>query len=298
MSKKPALGKGLSALLDHVDTEVIIPEKKKKKKLKEPAVDTISSLPLEQIEINPFQPRTEFDEVAIMELAGSIRQHGIIQPLTVRKIGTGRYQLISGERRFRASRRAGLKAVPCYIREADDQAVLEMALVENIQREDLNPIEVGISYQRLIEECDLTQEQLSMKVGKKRTTITNYLRLLRLPAEIQTGLMMKKLSMGHARALVNIESEKKQLALYNRILEEGLSVRAVERAVQDLSDAKPREQRSKRPMTFEQERFRDGLRRMLGTTVRLKVDAKGKGSIVIPFENDEDLRRIAHALDF
>ena len=164
MSKKPALGKGLSALLDHVDTEVIIPEKKKKKKLKEPAVDTISSLPLEQIEINPFQPRTEFDEVAIMELAGSIRQHGIIQPLTVRKIGTGRYQLIAGERRFRASRRAGLKAVPCYIREADDQAVLEMALVENIQREDLNPIEVGISYQRLIEEGDLTQEQLSMKV--------------------------------------------------------------------------------------------------------------------------------------
>ena len=298
MSKRPALGKGLSALLDHVDPEVILADKKSKKNGEKPSVGSISSLAIEDIEVNPFQPRTEFDEVAIMELAGSIRQHGIIQPLTVRKIGSGRYQLISGERRYRASRKAGLKEVPCYIRDADDQAVLEMALVENFQREDLNPIEVGISYQRLIEECELTQEQLSMKVGKKRTTITNYLRLLRLPAEIQSGLMAKKLSMGHARALVNVENERQQLKLYRQILDEGLSVRAVERAVQDAQlSSTSKTPALKSVMTYEQERLRDGLRRMLGAQVRLKSDAKGKGSIVIPFADEDELRRIAHALD-
>lgn len=298
MSKKPALGRGLSALLDHVDTEVVMPEKKRKKS-ESRTPGSISSMPIAHIEVNPFQPRTEFDDVAIMELAGSIRQHGIIQPLTVRRIGTDRYQLISGERRYRASIKAGLQDVPVYIREADDQAVLEMALVENIQREDLNPIEVGISYQRLLEECELTQEQLSMKVGKKRTTITNYLRLLRLPATIQTGLMSKKLSMGHARALVNVQQEQQQLKLYKRILEEGLSVRAVEQAVKALSESSTKSTaKQKATMSYEQERLRDGLRRMLGTQVKLKADAKGKGSIVIPFADEEELRRISHALDF
>jgi len=297
MSKKPALGRGLSALLEHADTDIMLPGRSK-----EPAgevVDSISKLPVESIEVNPFQPRTEFEKEALMELAGSIRQHGIIQPLTVRKLGRGRYQLISGERRYRASQIAGLTEIPCYIRLADDQSMLEMALVENIQRENLNAIEVGISYQRLIEECELTQEQLSVKVGKKRSTITNYLRLLKLPAEIQGGLQLKKLSMGHARALVGIESEKEQVKIYRRILEEGLSVREVEELAKAEKTPKntPPKSPGRRAMSFEQQRFKSGLSTLLGKSIKLKIDETGKGMISIPFEDDDDLRRIAHDLD-
>ena len=297
MSKKPALGRGLSALLENVDTDIMLPGRSAEQAGE--VVDSISKLPVESIEVNPFQPRTEFDKEALMELAGSIRQHGIIQPLTVRKLGRGRYQIISGERRYRASQIAGLTEIPCYIRLADDQSMLEMALVENIQREDLNPIEVGISYQRLIEECDLTQEQLSLKVGKKRSTITNYLRLLKLPAEIQGGLQLKKLSMGHARALVGMVSDKDQIKLYRRILEEGLSVREVEELARGSrkNTSKPPKSPGRRPMSFEQQRFSSGLSTLLSKKIKLKVDENGKGVISIPFDDDDDLRRIAHDLD-
>ncbi|NNC82768.1 MAG: ParB/RepB/Spo0J family partition protein [Flavobacteriales bacterium] len=299
MSKKPALGKGLSALLENADTDIMMSRAGSVSDNPE-TVGSISEIALSEIEVNPFQPRTEFDKEALMELAGSIRQHGIIQPLTVRKLGRGKYQLISGERRFRASQAAGLERVPCYIRIADDQTVLEMALVENIQREDLNAIEVGISYQRLIEECDLTQEQLSIKVGKKRSTITNYLRLLKLPAEIQSGLMRNSISMGHARALLGLESEKEQLKVYERIQTEGLSVRDVEKLVRGEEDAskKVMPKSPGRPsLSFEQQRFKSGLSRLLGKSIKLKMDKNGKGSIVIPFEDDDELRDIAHSLD-
>jgi ParB family transcriptional regulator, chromosome partitioning protein len=296
MSKKPALGRGLSALLENAETDIMMPGSANGA-ASEP-VDSISKLTIDKIEANPFQPRTEFDKEALMELAGSIRQHGIIQPLTVRKMGRGTYQLISGERRFRASQIAGLKEIPCYIRLADDQAMLEMALVENIQRENLNPVEVGVSYQRLMEECSLTQEQLSIKVGKKRSTITNYLRLLKLPAEIQQGLQTKKLGMGHARALLSLDNEKLQVKAYKRILDEGLSVRDVE-AMAKAPEAKatPPKSPGRRAMTFEQQRFKSSLSELIGRHISLKVDTKGKGSITIPFDDEEDMRRIAHVLD-
>lgn len=297
MSKKPALGRGLSALLDNIDGDIMATSPSPALS-EEAAIGSISKLSVKSIELNPFQPRTEFDKEALMELAGSIRQHGIIQPLTVRKMGPGKYQLISGERRFRASQIAGLEEVPCYIRMADDQTMLEMALVENIQRENLNAIEVGISYQRLIEECELTQEQLSIKVGKKRSTITNYLRLLKLPAEVQAGLQAKKISMGHARALVSMESEKDQISLFRKIIADGLSVRDVEELAKSSKERPtPPKSPGRRAMSFEQQRFKSGLVRLLGKKVDLKVDKNGKGSIVIPFEDDDDLRNIAHSLD-
>jgi ParB family chromosome partitioning protein len=297
MSKKPALGRGLSALLENSETDIMMPVSKLVNPQSD-AADSIAKLSVNSIETNPFQPRTEFDKEALMELAGSIRQHGIIQPLTVRKLGRGRYQLISGERRFRASQIAGLTEVPCYIRIADDQAMLEMALVENIQRENLNAIEVGISYQRLIEECELTQDQLSVKVGKKRSTITNYLRLLKLPAEIQGGLQLKKISMGHARALVSIDSERNQIKIYRKILSDGLSVREVEELAKAEKAPKPEKQKVNRgSLSFEQQRFKAGLSRLIGRNIKLNTDDNGKGSITIQFTDDDDLRKIAHDLD-
>src|ERR1700739_789657 len=221
---KSALGRGLGALLENAKTDITT----KQNGSNAPGAGSVSNIKISNIEVNPFQPRTNFDEDALNELAESIRQHGIIQPITVRKMGYDNYQLISGERRFRASQLAGLTEVPAYIRIANDQAVLEMALVENIQREDLDAIEVAISYKRLIDECNLTQEQLADKVAKQRSTITNYLRLLKLPAEIQRGIRDKGISMGHARALINIENEDLQLALFAKILEENLSVRDIE----------------------------------------------------------------------
>src|SRR4051812_34249358 len=206
-TKKPALGRGLSALLENAKTDITT------KNIGENAavVNSVATIRVQQIETNPFQPRTNFEETALQELSDSIRQHGIIQPITVRKLGYDKYQLISGERRFRASQLAGLTSVPAYIRIANDQGMLEMALVENIQRENLDAIEVAISYKRLIDECDLTQEQLSQKVSKQRSTITNYLRLLKLPVEIQLAIRNGDITMGHARALINIENADKQL---------------------------------------------------------------------------------------
>eukprot|EP01034_Spumella_vulgaris_P002313 gene2313-3005_t len=227
-AKKKGLGRGLSALLTGSDTEdLLTPEAAEKR----PA--GVAAIPVDLIETNPFQPRTEFDETALAELSESIQALGIIQPITVRKTDNGRYQLISGERRFRASKLAGLEEIPAYIRTTNDQGMLEMAIVENIQRENLNAIEVAISFKRLADECSLTQEQLSERVAKKRSTITNYLRLLKLPAEIQAGIRENLISMGHARALINLPSEAQQLKIFNQIIEKDLSVRAVEDLVRD-----------------------------------------------------------------
>ena len=232
-AKKKGLGRGLSALLNGTENEELLtPEAAEKK----PA--GVAAIPTDQIETNPFQPRTEFDETALQELSESIRAVGIIQPITVRKADNGRYQLISGERRFRASKLAGLEEIPAYVRTANDQGMLEMAIVENIQRENLNAIEVAISFKRLADECSLTQEQLSERVAKKRSTITNYLRLLRLPAEIQAGIRENVISMGHARALINLPTEAQQLKYFRLILEKDLSVRAVEELVRNSDETK------------------------------------------------------------
>ncbi len=228
MAKKSALGKGLGALIKQSETE--IPESR---------VNATNEIDIRNIEVNPYQPRTNFDQEALEELAASIRQLGIIQPITVREIEGGKYQIISGERRYRASLIAGLTEMPAYIRHADDNSMLELALVENIQREDLDAIEVAISYQRLIDECRLTQENVSDRVGKKRSTVANYLRLLKLPAEIQVAIRDRKLSMGHARALVNIEQPEHQLQLLHSIIDEGWSVRQVETAARKLNNPEP-----------------------------------------------------------
>ena len=216
MARRNALGRGLGALIDDADNRM-------------EHGSSINEIPIENIEANPFQPRTKFDETALNELAASIKEIGIIQPITLRKTDDNKYQIIAGERRFRASKIAGLKTVPAYVRVAEDNGMLEMALIENIQREDLDAIEVALSYQRLIEECQLTQETLSDRVGKKRSTIANYLRLLRLPTIIQKGIIDKVITMGHARALVNILNTEDQLSVYNQVLAEELSVRKVRR---------------------------------------------------------------------
>jgi ParB family chromosome partitioning protein len=289
MTKKNALGRGLGALIDGVEKEIL--EKKV-----EPNMD----ISLDSIDGNPFQPRTHFDEQALEELAGSIRKVGIVQPLTVREIGNGRYQLIAGERRFRAARMAGLTHVPAYIRTADDQAMLELALVENIQREDLDAIEVAISFQRLIEEVSLTQEQLSERVGKQRSTIANYLRLLRLPAEIQLGIRNKHIMMGHARTLVNIENPKTQMDVYYRIVDGDLSVRQVEELVRILQTEKikdPAKRERKKKLNEDFIQLSEHLNRIFSTRVNFRINEQGKGKIVIPFENPEEMERILGLFD-
>src|SRR6056297_1560718 len=226
-TKKQALGRGLSALLKDPQNDINSAEDKNADKL----VGHIVELDLESIEVNPFQPRTSFNEESLRELASSIRELGVIQPITVRKLDYNQYQLVSGERRFRASKLVGLQTIPAYIRIANDQESLEMALVENIQRQDLDPIEIALSYQRLIDEIEITQEKLSDRVGKKRSTITNYLRLLKLDPIIQTGMRDGFISMGHGRALINIDKKKEQIAIYEKVVSDGLSVRATEQLV-------------------------------------------------------------------
>ena len=289
MTQKNALGRGLGALIDGVEKEVL--EKKV-----EPNLD----ISLDSIDGNPFQPRSHFDEQALEELASSIRKLGIVQPLTVRETGNGRYQLIAGERRLRAARLAGLTRVPAYIRTADDQAMLELALVENIQREDLDAIEVAISFQRLIEECRLTQEQLSDRVGKQRSTISNYLRLLRLPAEIQLGIRNKHVMMGHARTLVNIENPKTQMDVYYRIVDGDLSVRQVEELVRLLQTTKikdPALRERKKKLNDDFQQLSEHLNRIFSTRVNFRINEQGKGKIVIPFENPEEMERILGIFD-
>lgn len=279
----------MGALIDGVEKEKL--EKK---------VEANLEIEISAIEFNPFQPRTRFDEAALNELADSIRQLGIVQPLTVREIGEGKYQLIAGERRLRACKIAGLNKVPAYIRTADDQGMLELALVENIQREDLDAIEVAISYQRLIEECKLTQEQLSDRVGKQRSTVTNYLRLLRLPAEIQLGIRNKQLTMGHARTLINIEDIDQQMKVYYQLVEEGLSVRKTEELVRQMQVEKlkdPNKATKKKQLNLEYEELSEELSKVFSSDVVFRINNKGKGKIVIPFDDSDDMERILGLLD-
>jgi len=300
-TKRNALGRGLSALLENANTDITNNKLEGEGKV----VGAVANIEISKIETNPFQPRTHFETDALNELAGSIKEHGIIQPITVRKLGYDKYQLISGERRFRASQLAGLTSVPAYIRIANDQAMLEMALVENIQRENLDAIEVAISYKRLIDECSLTQEQLSQKVSKQRSTITNYLRLLKLPVEIQLAIRNGDISMGHARALISIENEDKQLDIYNQIVLNDLSVRDVEdlargvkKEVTSKTGARISEKKSsKATLSVEQQNTVEDLRAVFNTKVQISKEANGKGKIVIPFKSDNDLKRILDLLD-
>lgn len=289
--KKQALGRGLSALLKDPENDI----KSVSDKNADKVVGNIVELELSAIEMNPFQPRSNFNDEALHELATSIRELGVIQPITVRKLDFNKYQLVSGERRFRASKLIGLETVPAYIRIANDQESLEMALVENIQRQDLDPIEIALSYQRLIDEIQLTQEKLSDRVGKKRSTITNYLRLLRLDPIIQTGIRDGFVSMGHGRTLVNVEKREDQIALYEKIVGQNLSVRDTEKAVKDYQDAlenpdKQVKKVSKTPDFIKKDapRFSD----YLSVKVDVKASEKGNGKITIPFSSEEEFQRI------
>ncbi|TND08970.1 MAG: chromosome partitioning protein, ParB family [Bacteroidetes bacterium] len=296
-TKKSALGKGLSALLENAGTDITSNSLAAQGAA---VAGGVSTIPLEQIETNPFQPRTHFEEQALEELSESIKVHGIIQPVTVRKMGYDKYQLISGERRFRASQMAGLTAIPAYVRVANDQTMLEMALVENIQRENLDAVEIAISYKRLIDECGLTQEQLSEKVSKQRSTITNYLRLLRLPAEIQRGIREKSITMGHARALINIDNPKAQLDLYKRVITDDLSVREIEllaRGEKSPSHHRAEHTNLRGDLHVTYADKLKSLSKQYNGKVELKSNEQGRGKLIIPFENEEALERILDALD-
>lgn len=295
--KRSALGKGLSALLENADSDLNATGSATG------MVGSISSLPISSIEANPFNPRTNFEKEALQELSDSIRVHGIIQPLTVRKLGRDKYQLISGERRFRAAQLAGLSEVPAYVRLANDQTMLEMALVENIQREDLNPIEVALSYDRLIEECDLTQDQLSQKISKSRSSITNHLRLLKLPPEVQTGVKKGDISMGHARALVSAGEQEIQIALYQRIIEEQLSVRDVEAILRgeeiyrEETTSATKKKVQKPEISASELTLKENLGDRLNTKVDIKKTPQGSGKIIVNFSSNEDLLRIIELLN-
>lgn len=292
MTKK-VLGRGLDAILSSPDTDIT-----SKDISGNYVAGAIAELDVNNIDANPFQPRTTFDEISLRELAESIKTQGVIQPVTVRKMGRGHFQLIAGERRLKASKIAGLEAIPAFIRVANDEQMLEMALIENIHRQNLNAIEVAISYKRLIDECDLTQEKLSEKVGKNRTTITNFLRLLKLPPEIQITLRDGTISMGHARALLSIEQEGTQLRLLKLILDEGLNVRQVEQMVSEMNHPKGRKEKRKSPDLPEKfKKISDELSNLLDTKVSLKRNNNGAGSIVISFKDDEELAHVVSVLE-
>ena len=298
--KKDALGKGIRALLENLDDEqeTYQIQPKEKEVEKETTPNTIAEISITEIEVNPFQPRATFDDDALNELADSIRIHGVIQPVTVRKLGPSKYQLIAGERRLRASHIAGLKTVPAYIRLANDQEALEIALIENIQREDLNAMEISINYQRLIDECALTHDDLGSRLGKNRSTVTNYLRLLKLPPEIQDGLRQRKISMGHARALVGIEEVDRQLYAYRAILSKSLSVRKTEEFIKQLlsEKVKPKTPSSRKlPHAYQEVQHR--LMDHFETKVSLKKNKGDKGEIVIPFYSANDLNRIIDLIE-
>ena len=297
-TKKQALGRGLSALLNDPENDISSAADRNADKV----VGNIVELDIEAIEVNPFQPRSNFNDEALHELASSIRELGVIQPITVRKLDFNKYQLVSGERRYRASQLVGLRTIPAYIRIANDQESLEMALVENIQRQDLDPIEIALSYQRLIDEIQLTQEKLSERVGKKRSTITNYMRLLRLDPIIQTGMRDGFLSMGHGRALVNIDNKSDQIDLYEKILGQNLSVRNTERAVKAYRDRKEKsktdhnsgtetlKKTSNKPgfVSEDIERFTEHL----AVKVDITASGKGSGKITIPFHSETEFKRL------
>ena len=288
-NRKQVLGRGLSALLNDPDHNIDSAEDKNAAQV----IGNIIDLPLENISTNPFQPRTHFNEDALKELSSSIKELGVIQPVTVRKMKGDQYQLVSGERRLRASKMAGISKIPAYVRLANDQESLEMALVENIQRQDLDPIEIGLSYQRLIEEINLTQDQLSERVGKKRSTITNYMRLLKLDPIIQTGIRDQFITMGHGRALVNVEYPKTQLDLYKQIVKKGLSVRAVEVLVRQLKN--PKVSPSSYASPFIKEAAAD-LETFFETPVTVAANDQGKGVLKIAFDSQEKLQYILNKI--
>lgn len=303
INKKQALGKGIRALLNTIDEEMKGPADAQ---TAPPAVSgqaagNIVRIPVDQIEVNPKQPRRDFDETALRELSESIKLHDIIQPITVVKLSSTQYQLISGERRLRASRMAGLKDIPAYIRTADDQQMLEMALLENLQREDLNAIEVALSYKRLMDECDLTQEQVAERMKKDRSTVTNYLRILKLPPDIQKSVRDGQLSMGHARAIIGLDKVDEQLYVFREAVQKGLSVRQVEQLVKDMiHGGRPASSASsadskKLPPAYK--RIEDNMASHFSTKVKLDRKKNGKGQIVIEFYSDSDLERIMEKMN-
>ena len=298
MAKKNALGRGLDALITFNDSDT-------------QGSSSISEVELSKITPNPDQPRRNFDEEALQELSASIMSIGLVQPITLRKLNDESYQIIAGERRFRASQMAGMESIPAYIKTVDDDETMEMALIENIQREDLNSIEIALAYQKLINTLSLTQEQLSERVGKKRATVANYLRLLKLPAEVQVGVKDKKIDMGHARALVTMNDPVAQLSLYNLILKEGLSVRNVETIVRETGDGKPfnellnskkskgnsARQSSKEKLSDDFEELKKHLSSYFNTDIQFSYNKKGKGKITIPFDSSEELERLMVMFD-
>lgn len=291
-NKKQALGRGLSALLKDPSNDIQSVQDKNADKV----IGNIIELDINSIEVNPFQPRTNFNEETLRELASSIKELGVIQPITVRKLDFNSYQLVSGERRFRASKLIGLETIPAYIRIANDQETLEMALVENIQRQDLDPIEIALSYQRLIDEINLTQEQMSERVGKKRSTISNYLRLLKLDPIIQTGMRDGFISMGHGRAIITIEDHASQLDIYENILSKKLSVRNTEELVRHLNNPdSPHKTKTAETKTKAPEYIQNGIKEFseyFGHKIDVKVSHSGKGKITIPFHSEEDFNRL------
>lgn len=291
--RKNALGRGLGALLN--DSPINKPKMPRKAAIS--TGNSINEIQLEQIAVNPYQPRTHFDEEALHELKDSIKTQGIIQPITVRKLATDSYQLISGERRLQASKLAGLTSIPAYIRSANDQQMLEMALIENIQRENLNSIEIALSYQQLITECGLKQEELGDRVGKKRSTVTNYLRLLKLPPDIQLGIQEGTISMGHARALIGLETVETMLDVFKKIVQQGLSVRKTEELVRLLTNSELEERPIKAIISPEIKKLQLELSSHFGSKIQIKSDDATKGEIKIPFVSTQDLNRILDILD-
>jgi len=294
-TKKQALGRGLSALLKDPENDIKSVDDKNADKV----VGNIIELELTSIEVNPFQPRTSFNDETLQELATSIKEIGVIQPITVRKLDFDKYQLVSGERRFRASKLVGLKTIPAYIRIADDQESLTMALVENIQRQDLDPIEISLSYQRLIDEINLTQEQLSDRVGKKRSTIANYLRLLKLDPIVQTGIRDGFISMGHGRTLINIENKQQQLDIYEKIIADSLSVRNTEKLVRSLNN-KEESSDSEKTKSKAPAYILKGIKEFseyFGAKIDVKVSSNGRGKLIIPFSSEEDFKRLKKLID-
>lgn len=291
--KREAMGKGIRALLSDI-AETPSTSSVGSLSGRSKSIGEVLNIPILEIKVNPFQPRVEFDDEKLEELAESIRIHGVVQPLTVRRETSGKIELIAGERRLRASKLAGLLEVPCYVRNASDQESLEIALIENIQREDLNALEVGRSYERLIEECSLTHEELSQRLGKKRATISNYLRLLKLPPDVQNAISDQRISMGHARALAGLEDVLLQLDLLHEILSDNLSVREVERRIASLSKRKPKAKNKKKSPSFKA--MEEKLSSQWSTRVRLNQKANGSGEMSVYFHNEEDLQRILDLL--
>ncbi len=285
MEKKSALGRGLGALIDIQPT------------VQTSGSSLIDEVELSKIEANPDQPRTNFNEEALSELAASIAELGVVQPITIREIGNDRYMIIAGERRYRASKLAGLTKIPAYIKRVSDETMMEMALVENIQREDLNAIEIALTYQRLLDEYKFTQEKLSERVGKKRATVANYLRLLKLPAEIQLGLTKKEIDMGHARALINVQDPTQMIKLYEEVVAKGYSVRKVEELVRSLNEEKPASKPADPELKAAYSQIADRLSSIFGAKVKVDRNEKGKGKISLVFSSDEELENILMVID-